>query len=277
MNEIKGFTPVSDLLVREHDLLTAVVYGKIWRYYDAYGNCSASIQRMAEELSVSEQTIRRRIQTLEDGDYITIVRRPGLTSILIPTTKIAYQTTVKEVTPSRESGVAPPEIETPSRESEDPLQRVRGTPSRESGEETNKETKESLSPQKNTANASASESHRAEIERATFEVENSELGVDLPEGLEVGTVKRAWEDCKRLLGWHNLDPIPIGKNLDTIVHWLTHGATGDDLAEAVEWHRDQGYRINHLDRLTNSVMRAKGKRIEAEKESRKYSVGELAN
>ena len=49
MNKIEGFTPASDKLCAEFDPITALVYGKIWSYYDSKGKCTASLERIAEE------------------------------------------------------------------------------------------------------------------------------------------------------------------------------------------------------------------------------------
>ena len=32
LTEVKGFTPVIDIVVKDTSLVTAVVYGRIWRY-----------------------------------------------------------------------------------------------------------------------------------------------------------------------------------------------------------------------------------------------------
>jgi len=99
MNKIEGFTPVSDHLIDEFDLLTAVIYGKIWRYWDAYGKCSAANKRLADELDISARTVVRKCKLLESGGYIEKLRAgksAGKPNIWVPTGKIAYRTIIKE-------------------------------------------------------------------------------------------------------------------------------------------------------------------------------------
>lgn len=100
MNKIEGFTPASDYLCQEFDPTTALVYGKIWRYWDAYGKCSAANKRISEELSISIRTVIRKIELLEKGGYIERLRDgkdTGSTNVWVPTGKIAYRSIVKEV------------------------------------------------------------------------------------------------------------------------------------------------------------------------------------
>jgi len=63
--KIKGFTPISDKILLELGLMAAAVYGKIWRYCDAYGSCKASKQRIAQELAISERTVFNYLKILK--------------------------------------------------------------------------------------------------------------------------------------------------------------------------------------------------------------------
>lgn len=128
MTIIKGFTPTSDHLCNTYDLHTAAVYGKMWRYIDAYGKCTASLQRLANELGINRRTVERKQILLKDGGYLEqIDNAPGVTKTWILTGKLGFRTVVEEyITHDRESY---------------PLrQRVVGTHDRESYKDTNKES-----------------------------------------------------------------------------------------------------------------------------------------
>ena len=94
--KIKGFTPVSDKLIKEFGLLTATVYGKIWRYCDAYGKCKASKKRLAEELGISERTIFNHLKPLEEHGYIRTIANEIGPSTIMTTGKLSYETTIEE-------------------------------------------------------------------------------------------------------------------------------------------------------------------------------------
>ena len=88
MNKIEGFTPASDYLCQKHDPITALVYGKVWRYWDAYGKCSASLSRIAGELGISDKTAARKLKVLEKDGYVEKLRdgkSTGETNIWVPT------------------------------------------------------------------------------------------------------------------------------------------------------------------------------------------------
>ena len=95
--KIKGFTPVSDKLIQELGLICAAVYGKVWRYCDNFGKCTASKARIADELGLSERTVFNHLQELEKNEYIKIAHRTGETSIITVTNKITYETAVQEL------------------------------------------------------------------------------------------------------------------------------------------------------------------------------------
>lgn len=111
--KIKGFTPLSDTLIQEFGLITASVYGKVWRYCDAYGICEASRTRIAEELGISEKTAYSHLKTLEENGYITIFSRPGFTSQIIVTDKITFGAVMEE-TSNPGNSYLPPRQELPT-------------------------------------------------------------------------------------------------------------------------------------------------------------------
>jgi DnaD/phage-associated family protein len=68
---VSKFTPCPDLLVEKYSHTTALVWGKVWRYCQMKdGVCKAAIDRLAKELNMSDVTVGKHIQLLEDGKYI---------------------------------------------------------------------------------------------------------------------------------------------------------------------------------------------------------------
>ena len=80
--KIDRFTPVPDSLVTKFGLVTAAVYGRIWRYSQASrGVCDASQQKIADDLSLDRVTVNLHIKKLVDGGYLkdktpTVTNRP---------------------------------------------------------------------------------------------------------------------------------------------------------------------------------------------------------
>lgn len=71
LTQVEGFTPVIDVLAREVGLVTAVVYGVVWRYCQMKdGVCHASIETVAGHIDISPKTARRHIKTLCEHGYL---------------------------------------------------------------------------------------------------------------------------------------------------------------------------------------------------------------
>ena len=71
LSVLSGFTPAPDVLIKKYGFVTALVWGKIWRYCQmADGKCSAGLKRIAGELGMSVRTIIRHIDELCGGDYL---------------------------------------------------------------------------------------------------------------------------------------------------------------------------------------------------------------
>lgn len=68
---LSGFTPAPDEIVKEFGFVTALVWGRTWRFCQmSDGVCRASLEKMAESLGMSERTIIRHLETLCDGGYL---------------------------------------------------------------------------------------------------------------------------------------------------------------------------------------------------------------
>jgi hypothetical protein len=72
----KVFTPIFDTVVQKHGLITAAVYGVLWRECSddredgGKGQCSKSLEELSDFLMVSRKTVERHIAILVDVGYI---------------------------------------------------------------------------------------------------------------------------------------------------------------------------------------------------------------
>lgn len=65
------FTPLLDSLVDEFGIVTAAVFGRVWRYCQMErGYCHAEQSRIAEELNISRETVNRSIKELVKCGYL---------------------------------------------------------------------------------------------------------------------------------------------------------------------------------------------------------------
>lgn len=68
---IKNFTPLLDDLVRQYGVITAAVWGRVWRYAQQENKvCQAAQDKIADELSISRRTVIRHLQVLTDDGYL---------------------------------------------------------------------------------------------------------------------------------------------------------------------------------------------------------------
>ena len=77
-SEVKGFSPVIHVLTKEFGLVTAAVFGAVWRHCQM-GNhvCTASLETIGTELGVDKATVLRHVKRLCDGGYLKD-ETPGL-------------------------------------------------------------------------------------------------------------------------------------------------------------------------------------------------------
>lgn len=71
--EVDGFTPCIDTITQQYGIVVSAVFGKVWRYcqYDKYGGeCTASIERIAQELKMGYNTVWRHIKLLVKDGYL---------------------------------------------------------------------------------------------------------------------------------------------------------------------------------------------------------------
>lgn len=78
LSEIDGFTPLPDLLVKRYGVLTAAVWGRMWRFCQMESRvCQASLETIGGELNLDRSTIMRHIETLVVDGWMED-RTPGL-------------------------------------------------------------------------------------------------------------------------------------------------------------------------------------------------------
>jgi hypothetical protein len=66
-----GFTPALDVLLANYGPVTALVYGRIWRFSQGMrGLCVASLETIALGLGVNRRTVIRHIEELTAGGYL---------------------------------------------------------------------------------------------------------------------------------------------------------------------------------------------------------------
>ena len=71
LGQLNGFTPVIDGVVSDVGLMSAVVFGKAWRYCQmSDGVCKASQERIADELSISRATVNTHFGKLVEAGYL---------------------------------------------------------------------------------------------------------------------------------------------------------------------------------------------------------------
>lgn len=70
-SEMSGFTPIFDALIEDVGLITACVFGRMWRFCQMEdGVCKASLETIGESLGVNKATVMRHIATLIDHGYL---------------------------------------------------------------------------------------------------------------------------------------------------------------------------------------------------------------
>jgi len=71
VSTLSGFTPAPDVLITEYGYVTALVWGRAWRYCQmADGVCRSALEKLALGLGMSERTIIRHLDTLCEGGYL---------------------------------------------------------------------------------------------------------------------------------------------------------------------------------------------------------------
>lgn len=122
LSEVDGWIPVIERLIYEYDLITAAVYGRVWRYSQMRsGVCRASLPTIADDLGLSRATVRKAIIKLVDDKYLVDLS-PDISGRVH-----TYKVTDKIKSPLQEiegSGEPLQEIEGSVSDDEKPLQEI---------------------------------------------------------------------------------------------------------------------------------------------------------
>jgi DNA-binding transcriptional ArsR family regulator len=69
--EVDGFTPVIDEVVKATSLMSAVVFGRIWRFCQMPdGVCNACLEKISEDIGIDKATVMRHAKILVDAGYL---------------------------------------------------------------------------------------------------------------------------------------------------------------------------------------------------------------
>jgi len=90
------WTPAPDIIVKEFGLLTATLFGRIWRYCQGDSKiCSVSQGNIANELGVTRSVINREIKKLIDAGYIVGAKSKNIGGFDIPSFFFSMKITKK--------------------------------------------------------------------------------------------------------------------------------------------------------------------------------------
>lgn len=71
LTDVEGWTPLIDEIVKRHGIVTAAVFGRVWRYCQMPdGICYASQETIATELNISRKTVNEHIEILIENGYL---------------------------------------------------------------------------------------------------------------------------------------------------------------------------------------------------------------
>lgn len=107
--KLKDFTPLLDTLIKQYDLVTAAVWGRVWRYEQGKEKaCQASHETIGRELNISERTVIRKLKQLAEDGYLkdhtpNLRNRPHTYST---TRKARIEITISGVTESHTNDTA---------------------------------------------------------------------------------------------------------------------------------------------------------------------------
>lgn len=68
---MSAYIPLPDPIVREHGVYAACVYGRVWRYCQIGGVCTAAILTIADDLAISVATVKRHLASLVESGYLS--------------------------------------------------------------------------------------------------------------------------------------------------------------------------------------------------------------
>lgn len=136
LTEVRGWTPLIDYLVKNYGITTAAVFGRMWRYTQMNGICTASLPTIARELGIARSTVRLAVITLTRDGFLRDLtpNNSGRPHIYADTGKAAIESRFAAVVsadsePLRQSEGSENGNGKPLRQSEAPLRQSEGHPS----------------------------------------------------------------------------------------------------------------------------------------------------
>jgi len=71
LSKVNGWTPVINIIVKDVGLMSAVVFGRMWRFCQMEdGVCKASLEKISEEIGIDRATVMRHAKDLCDAGYL---------------------------------------------------------------------------------------------------------------------------------------------------------------------------------------------------------------
>ena len=83
-----GYTPVFDVIVKDHGFMTALVFGVIWRYCQLKKcKCDASHETLSEKIGIDRRSLLRHTKVLIDNGYLRKETNKGIGTTYFDTGK----------------------------------------------------------------------------------------------------------------------------------------------------------------------------------------------
>jgi len=221
---ISGFTPAPDKLIELYGYVTALVWGRIWRYCQMKGGvCFASLGKIAEEIGMSERTIIRHVDPLVKDGFLKDMT-PSLKNkphIYADTGKLKIRIGVEATMTESHSAMTESQSEG----------------DRESVEESNKKEKqEEYKPDRNSAKERIAKQRASKGDFMDFLVENGEetqLINDMRIRVESATglaLIREWDKTRS--PWNGYENVLIKREKET----------GQTIEKFMDWYNSDDFR-----------------------------------
>jgi len=104
LTDIEGWTPTIDAVIDDLDLLSSVVFGRVWRYCQMEdGICRATIEKIADGCGLSRRTVERRLEKLCGTGYLKDLTpdRRNAPHVYADTGKAGLQAVIRATSESR--------------------------------------------------------------------------------------------------------------------------------------------------------------------------------
>ena len=224
----KNYTPALDTIVEEFGGITALVFGRIWRYCQGqYDECFASQDTIAKDLKLSRVCVNQHIKKLIAAGYLAEDERPGITNRYTDTGKAVFRDEMYGK-PCKRS------LQPDAQADTQPVNVVYNT------------CKRSLQPPVNdvyTKKDIKKESKKDELE---YESEPDEVFSRMQQIVETLTGR-----------------LTTPGDAPTLDKFVAEGVTSEDIRAALAWRADQKLRaVANIHQLESGVLRNKAERVQ---------------